>query len=346
MVLIDKNKVYGIILGHALGDALGTPVEFFPYAHYNGKLETPIIRYSRTYGKQVGVVGQVSDDTEMAMILLKTIGDGYTKERAVVNYMTWANNKFDGCKGRSPFMGRNTRNLFIAPKSNYELYLNRFRKHYPDFETMEASQSNGALMRAYAHIFAEDENIIREDVFITNPSELVYNAVYTYIQAIKMAIENTPKHIIMVKIRDMIKFDKLLIAFDEASRNTFRNVTINKGHIINAYYCAFWGLFQFDNYKDAIDAIISLGPEEGIPAMICVRGKWKKSEVIIGDTDTNAAIAGALLGAYYGYDKIVENNITRENMDILLNCDSALGDIVRPPDYKLTEEFIADFVKN
>jgi len=39
MVLIDKNKVYGIILGHALGDALGTPVEFFPYAHYNGKLE-------------------------------------------------------------------------------------------------------------------------------------------------------------------------------------------------------------------------------------------------------------------------------------------------------------------
>ena len=161
-----------------------------------------------------------------------------------------------------------------------------------------------------------------------------------------MAIENTPKHIIMVKIRDMIKFDKLLIAFDEASRNTFRNVTINKGHIINAYYCAFWGLFQFDNYKDAIDAIISLGPKEGIPAMICVRGKWKKSEVIIGDTDTNAAIAGALLGAYYGYDKIVENNITRENMDILLNCDSALGDIVRPPDYKLTEEFIADFVKN
>ena len=161
-----------------------------------------------------------------------------------------------------------------------------------------------------------------------------------------MAIENTPKHIIMEKIREMIKFDKLLIAFDEASSNTFRNVTINKGHIINAYYCAFWGLFQFDNYKDAIDAIISLGPVEGIPAMICVRGKWKKSEIIIGDTDTNAAIAGALLGAYYGYDKIIENNITRKNMDILLNCDTTCGDIVRPPDYKLTEEFIADFVKN
>jgi len=346
MKTYPANKVSGIILGHALGDALGTPVEFFPHAYYTSKLESAVIKYSRTYGKLVGVVGQVSDDTEMAMILLNTIRDGYTKERAVVNYMTWANNKFDGCKGRSPFMGRNTRNLFVAPKSTYELYLNRFRKHYPDFKTMEASQSNGALMRAYAHIFADDENIIREDVFITNPSELVYNAVYTYIQAIKMAIENTPKHIIREKIREMIKFDKLLIAFDEASSNTFRNVTISKGHIIHAYYCAFWGLFQFDNYKDAIDAIICLGPEKGEPAKICVKGKWKKSEVIVGDTDTNAAIAGALLGAYYGYDKIIENNITRANIDVILKCDTTCGDIVRPHDYKLTEDFIADFVKN
>ena len=45
----------------------------------------------------------------------------------------------------------------------------------------------------------------------------------------------------------------------------------------------------------------------------------------------------ALLGAYYGYNKI----IILTNIDILLNCD-----IVRPLNYKLTEEFIADFVKN
>jgi len=49
----------------------------------------------------------------------------------------------------------------------------------------------------------------------------------------------------------------------------------------------------------------------------------------------------ALLGAYYGYNKIIKNNITLTNIDILLNCD-----IVRPLNYKLTEEFIADFVKN
>jgi ADP-ribosylglycohydrolase len=71
-----------------------------------------------------------------------------------------------------------------------------------------------------------------------------------------------------------------------------------------------------------------------------------KNQKLVGDTDTNAAIAGALLGAYYGYDKIIENDITRENIDILLKCDTTQGDIVRPYDYKLTEDFIADFIKN
>ena len=82
---MDINKVKAIILGHALGDALGAPVEFYPYAHYTGILDSPITRYTRAYGKQVAVVGQITDDTEMALILLKTIKDGYTKEKAVEN---------------------------------------------------------------------------------------------------------------------------------------------------------------------------------------------------------------------------------------------------------------------
>ena len=44
--------------------------------------------------------------------------------------------------------------------------------------------------------------------------------------------------------------------------------------------------------------------------------------------------------------KIIENNITRANIDILLKCDTTCGDIVRSFNYKLTEDFIADFIKN
>jgi hypothetical protein len=111
--------------------------------------------------------------------------------------MLWANNNFENCKGNSPFMGNNTRNLFIAPKPTYKLYCNRFKKYYPDDITKENSQSNGALMRSYPLAFVEDDEIIKTDVYITNPSKLVYNAVYTYITAIR-------------KINQKIKFKKLL----------------------------------------------------------------------------------------------------------------------------------------
>jgi len=329
------DKINGIIYGHALGDALGSPVEFFPFAHYTGFLDSPIIRYNRAYGKQVSAIGQISDDAELSLILFNTIKNGYTKEKAVINYMLWANNKYENCKGNAPFMGKNTRNLFVAPKPTYKLYQNRFNKYYPDDITKENSQSNGALMRAYPLAFIEDDSIIETDVYITNPSKLVYNAVYTYIIAIRMAIQNKSKKTIQKKIKNLIQFEELSTTFDQACKNTFRDVTVNKGHILHAYYCAFWGLFQFDNYKDAIDAIICLGPIEGEPAKIAIKSKWKKNEIIVGDTDTNASIAGALLGAFYGYEKITENEITKKNMKIIMNSDSTKGDIVRPPIYKL-----------
>ena len=332
---MNKDKVLGAIIGHALGDALGSPVEFYPYSHYTGKLDSPIIRYNRCYGKQISAIGQVSDDTEMAIVLIQTIKSGYTKEKAVENYMKWANNKFENCKGNSPFMGKNTRRLFVAPKSKYSLYKNRFDKYYTDDITKEQSQSNGALMRSYAHIFTENNEFLKEDVFITNPSELVYNAVYTYVEAIKMAIKNYSKNTIKETIESKILHEEILFAFKQAANNEFRNVTINKGHVLNAYYCAFWGLFQFDNYKDAIDSIICLGNEKDKPSKISLKGKWKKSDIIVGDTDTNAAIAGALLGAYYGYYDISNDNITKYNIDILLKCDSCSGDIIRPNCYNI-----------
>lgn len=339
MFKMNSDKIKGMILGHALGDALGAPVEFYPYSYYTGKLDVPITRYTRAYGKQVSDIGQISDDTEMAIILLKTIINGYTKVKAITNYMIWANNQFENCKGKSPFMGKNTRNLFVAPKPTYKLYKNRFCKFYPDNITKENSQSNGALMRAYAYIFTK-EDIIREDVFITNPSELVYNCVSVYTAAIRMALLNVPKKVIQDKVKDMIEFEELSIAYEQACTNSFRNVTYNRGHIIHAFYCAFWGLFQFDNYKDAIDSIICLGPKADEPAKISMKGKWKKTEVLVGDTDTNASIAGALLGAYYGYDNMIQNEVTKTNINTLLNCDSTRGDIIRPPDYRMNQVFI------
>ena len=334
--MFSDDKRLGAIIGHALGDALGAPVENYPYAHFTGVLNTPITSHSRAYGKRVSAIGQITDDAEMALVLMNTINCGYTKEKAVVNYMLWANNNYEGCKGNMPFMGKNTRNLFIAGKPTYKLYNNRFKKHYPDDITKENSQSNGALMRSYPLAFIDDMDIIRTDVEITNPSELVQTAVFVYITAIKLALNDKSKEEIKETIKNIPMDSQLSTSFKQACEGEFRDVTKCRGHVVHAFYCAFWGLFQFDDYKSAIDSIISLSPEEGVSAKFCLPGKWKKKEVLVGDTDTNAAIAGALLGAFYGLEKIRSDPVTNSNVDVLMNCDSKKGDIIRPDKYSIS----------
>lgn len=337
MMKLSDDKKRGVIIGHALGDALGAPVEFYPYAQYSGILNTPITRYTRAYGKQISSIGQTTDDTEMALVLLRTIysTNGYTKENAIVNYMLWANNKFENCKGKSPFMGKNTRNLFVAPKPKVALYMNRFKKYYPDENTKENSQSNGALMRCYPLAFVESNDIIKIDTEITHPSKLSYNAVYVYVSAIKMALCGETKENIKKNLRILIEFDELKNAYEQACNNIFRDVTKNRGHIVHGFYCAFWGLFQFDNYKTAIDAIICLTSKPNIKPKFVESGHHKKKDIVVGDTDTNAAIAGALMGAYYGISKLNEDEITKNNIEILLSCDTSKGDIVRPKEYEI-----------
>ena len=51
-------------------------------------------------------------------------------------------------------------------------------------------------------------------------------------------------------------------------------------------YCSYWNLLNFDTYQDEIDNII----------IHSVKWSDELNEYITGDTDTNAAIAGSLLG--------------------------------------------------
>ena len=59
---------YLVLFSRCSWGCIGNSVEFFPHAYYSGILNTSIVKYSRTYGKLVGVVDKFQD-TEMAMVL-------------------------------------------------------------------------------------------------------------------------------------------------------------------------------------------------------------------------------------------------------------------------------------
>jgi hypothetical protein len=86
----------------------------------------------------------------------------------------------------------------------------------------------------------------------------------------------------------------------------------DKGWTLHALYCAFFALSMTGyTYQDRIDTVIRFG----------------------GDTDTNAAISGALVGTWLGEIALRAEERTAQNIAAVLACDPATGDIPRPPKY-------------
>ena len=83
--------------------------------------------------------------------------------------------------------------------------------------------------------------------------------------------------------------DEITEMFEQLNDNECRDITKNKGYVVHSFYCAMWALKKIGEvsditYSKLIDQIIRWG----------------------GDTDTNAAIAGAIIGAFHGYEARVD----------------------------------------
>lgn len=290
-----NDKIIGMIYGALYGDALGTPYEF------ERKLPTPPImlkplrRFARFENKwRISSLGQYSDDTEMALIVLQHIIANkyqYETNRIILEYLKWANSKIS-------FLGKNTKRLFQGVTT-----LNGYHKRYDaTFTTPEAcenAQSNGSLMRCYPFAIMSLHNpdyltAVKTDCYLSNPSNIVYEGTCTYIKSLIYALQGHTK-------------DEILSSY----RFTETDVTINKAWFGNALYCSYMSLRDTCTFYDGIQRVISLG----------------------GDTDTNASIAGALLGAFYGFNCMKKNPQFDKDLQIMLNRNPLEGDFPRPAEY-------------
>ena len=135
---MDTDKIKGILIGLALGDALGAPHEFkYQKDVYTGKLIYEVRLFNRFHGETIFNVGSVTDDTEMTFALLRQIikdGD-YVKDNVILAYEEWANH--------GKMLGKNTRALFKGVKT-VKGYQNRYEKIF-SVPMGEWTQSNGSL---------------------------------------------------------------------------------------------------------------------------------------------------------------------------------------------------------
>lgn len=319
------NFARGMLMGCFLGDAMGAPYEFPNYSvlDENTKATGKLTGYSklrqseRRRGKNsledytYYGAGTITDDSEMTICLLTSLFKSETIEQRARRYYDWVNKgdrEFGG--GKPMGMGRNTIGVFKYADFD-KSYSVHFGTTYDQRVLYEKYQSGGCLMRASPLILKMDDpnlfDIILDDVMLTNPSTNCIIAVQLYVIAGIYAFKGYSPMFILETIQELCseyqEFAMILhcIIHDRVYQAT-RDEKV-KGWVCVGFYYAMLGLYlanKNEDYQTIMTYIIGCG----------------------GDTDTNAAIAGALLGAHFGLERMLENEITLNNFNVITEpCD-------------------------
>lgn len=274
------DKAQGCLLGQLIGDSLGSLVEFktsdqILQMHPNG------VRDLMDGGTWNTVAGQPTDDSEMALLLARMLvkDNHYDAESAFKQYRYWlASRPFD-C------------GLTIISALNGK----------PIIE----SQANGAMMRiSPLGIFGVNFPLEQvkewavQDANLTHPNTVCKQANALYAMAIAQAIKHNLDAVSLYQTildwaKEMDSEASLILTIENASHSLPENFSVNEGWVLTALQNALYQLLHAPNFEEGIIATVMNG----------------------GDTDTNAAICGALLGALYGTNEVPERWITP-----ILNC--------------------------
>lgn len=284
------SRAQGCLLGQIAGDNLGALVEFERGAEIRDRYpDGP--RALADGGPHEVIAGQPTDDGEMALALARSIiaGGAYDPAAARAAYLAWLRS--------SPFdVGTATRAaLDGAPR--------------------EDSQGNGALMRAsplaiYAHARPADEaaRLAAEDAALTHPHVVCRDASAAFVVAAAHAIRHgdgaeAAWRAGVEHARARRASPEVLRAL-EGSRDRAPACDAGSiGWVLVALQNAFHVLLRASGVEDGVVETVRRG----------------------GDTDTNAAVAGALLGAVHGRDAV-----PLQWRSMILSCHLLPGHAPRP----------------
>jgi len=132
---MNKNKSIDILLGVAIGDALGVPVEFKNRNYLKEKPITDMIGYG-THTQQAGTW---SDDSSLTFCLTEALIEGYTIEKSANNLLKWYTENYWTADGDVFDIGNTTLKVIIKLKNGVSASESGL--------TTEQSNGNGSLMR-------------------------------------------------------------------------------------------------------------------------------------------------------------------------------------------------------
>lgn len=281
------ERAQGCLLGQLTGDALGSMVEF---------MSAGAIRKKYPLGlREIGpspvfdtLAGQPTDDSELALALARTLlqGGGFNDEDVAAAYGAWLQS--------GPFDVGGT--IGVATRAILDADTRDAGKAQAARDAANrASEANGALMRqsplaVWGYALAPEtlDGIVRRDTVLTHPSRICQDASTAFIIALAAVIReglgSEQAYTRALEWDGAHGASPTVTAALRAARDGAPDYEANQGHVLIALQNAFYQALHAPTVEEGIVATVMSG----------------------GDTDTNAAIAGALLGALYGSQAIPE----------------------------------------
>lgn len=278
--VLDKKR--GALLGLAIGDALGAPVEFRPPGSFS-----PVTCY-RSGGPFNLLAGQWTDDTSMALALADSLvrNNGFDAVDQLSSYLAWFQTGKYSVNGRCFDIGNTTRHALYE----YELKGTLFA------DSDAGNSGNGSIMRLapipiyFSRFYKENLkvlSVIAEDSSrTTHGSEMCLSACRYMALIIAGLIHSESKETVLDSdwsaLVETRKIKPLHPYIEEISQGSFKKKNPpeieGSGFVVKSLEAALWAFYHGKNFEDAVLKAVNLG----------------------GDTDTTGAVCGQIAGACWG----------------------------------------------
>ncbi|MDO7849759.1 ADP-ribosylglycohydrolase family protein [Hymenobacter sp. M29] len=280
-----ESAARAALLGLAVGDALGVPVEFQSRA---ARRLDPVVTM-REYGTHNQPAGTWSDDSSLTFCLAQALADGFTLGKAADYSRRWYYEQLWTPHGTVFDIGITTRQALSRLKGDPDLILAG--------GTDEYSNGNGALMRILPLAFYQVDaplqerfQLIRDVSAITHGHIRSAVACFLYLEIahhLRAGLEPAAAYAelcrqapvqlyeLQIPASEADKFERVL---DGQLADLPQAAIDSGGYVMHTLEAALWCLLRHDTYAATVLAAVNLGD----------------------DTDTTGAVAGGLAGLAYG----------------------------------------------
>jgi ADP-ribosylglycohydrolase len=289
-----EKRAVGALVGAAVGDALGAPLEWTPPRTPDAWFYEMMEDNRRPNYR----AGDITDDTEMALGVAEMYlhRGGYDQHFLVKHWLGWA----ERCNWD---MGRWTKDILMRWHSiicSGGTYGQDWREgnEYRDADNHPAiklwqerkanSAGNGGVMRCMptALYQLDIDQRISDTIKIcqdTHPDPRCVESCIAVVETLRNLIDGARDKLAVVdNVSQLLPKESVVRQALETADLLPVEELENKGYTVNTVECAFSGFLHANDFENGLLAVVNQG----------------------NDADTVGAIAGSLLGAYYGIDKI------------------------------------------